>query len=50
MEGHDAQEAAKRVKDERAKVGSERDGEQRVGERRQLIVREIAEAGEDAVR
>ncbi len=50
VEGHDAQEAAQRVEDERAEVGSQRDGEQGVGQRGELVVRGVAEAREDAVR
>ena len=50
MIGHDAQEATQRVENEGAEVGGEGDREQRVGQCRKLIVREIAEVGEDAVR
>ena len=48
--GHDAQEATERVEDEGAEVGGQRDSQQRVGQRGQLVVREVAEAGKDAVR
>ena len=47
--GHDAQEATERVENEGAEVGGESDSEQRVGQRGQLIVGEIAPVGKDAV-
>ena len=42
--GNHAEEATERIEDEGAEVGSERDGEQGVGQRRQLVMRQVAEA------
>ena len=45
----DAEQATETVEDERAEVGCERQRKERVGKRGHLVVRGVAEAGEDAV-
>src|ERR1017187_6958600 len=47
--GNDGKETTECVEDEGAEVGSERYREQRIGQRCELVVRGIAEVGEDVV-